>query len=218
VIPLIGPYDPAEVTADTIIKYRQDMLTAIITVFGVWIGAGAAYFFGKENLRVATDSILKMREQSIEERIRNIFVKDINPRRIEKTFKLSDTLDTLYQVLQDKPDWWFFVVVNENGKFVTTLDEEALYIYISEMKSKGDNELKEKLKGDTVATLIKYLKEKKSEKYSNVHIEITMDFTVGLVNDLMLKKRIFLGIIIDKDEIPTHYFTPDDIRRCMLNL
>lgn len=39
------------------LEFRRTSLTLIVTAFSAWIGAGAAYFFGKENLRVATESL-----------------------------------------------------------------------------------------------------------------------------------------------------------------
>ena len=46
------------------LAYRKDVLSIIITAFGAWVGAGAAYFFGRENLRVAMDGLLAMRDES----------------------------------------------------------------------------------------------------------------------------------------------------------
>jgi len=96
------------------------------------------------------------------------------------------------------------------------------YICISE-KIPPSGELKEKLEKIPVKGLLDYSNNPKEEnqklqKFCNIHLEITMDFTVGLVNDLMLQKSKFLSIIVNKEGIPTHYFTPDDIRRCMLDM
>ena len=37
-----------------ILDFRKNILAIIITAFGAWIGAGAAYFFGRENQREAS--------------------------------------------------------------------------------------------------------------------------------------------------------------------
>jgi hypothetical protein len=39
--------------------YRKDVLSIILTAFGAWVGAGAAYFFGRESLRDA-NTLLRM--------------------------------------------------------------------------------------------------------------------------------------------------------------
>lgn len=47
---ITGSYDA---TTEEIIGFKKDLLAIILTAFGAWIGAGAAYFFGRENLREA---------------------------------------------------------------------------------------------------------------------------------------------------------------------
>ena len=58
---LLVPVDVAQgaiPTFDQMADYRMSLLTLIVTVFGAWVGAGAAYFFGRENLKEAADSML----------------------------------------------------------------------------------------------------------------------------------------------------------------
>jgi hypothetical protein len=43
-------------TTAEVVASRKDLLAIILGAFGAWIGAGAAYFFGRENLRTATES------------------------------------------------------------------------------------------------------------------------------------------------------------------
>jgi glycopeptide antibiotics resistance protein len=70
----IGPADKGD-----IFIWRKDVLAIIITAFGAWVGAGAAYFFGRENLRVAADSLLAMRGLSGKELLRRTSIKQIPP-------------------------------------------------------------------------------------------------------------------------------------------
>lgn len=62
-----------------VLEFRRTILTVIITAFGAWVGAGAAYFFGRENLRVASESLLDMREPSAKEIMNQLTIKDLLP-------------------------------------------------------------------------------------------------------------------------------------------
>ena len=223
IFPIWGPLKPETLDATLLIKYRQDALSLILTVFGVWIGAGAAYFFGKENLQVATRGMLDIYNLSNKERLKTIYVKDRNPRKIEDTFLLSTKLVKLYSLLKERPNWWFFIITDDNKKLLNSINEEALYLYINEKLYPENGVLTEKLEENTVEDLLNYINEETNDnnrlqKYSNIHLEITMGYTIGLVNDLMLQRDKFLSIITDEDRIPTHYLTTDDIRRCMLEM
>ena len=68
------PVDPPDCDTTTtfmdVLNYRKSILAVIVTAFGAWVGAGAAYFFGRENLREASASLLAMREPSAKDRLR----------------------------------------------------------------------------------------------------------------------------------------------------
>jgi hypothetical protein len=55
------PNVSSDAEATMALDYRKNILTVIITAFGAWVGAGAAYYFGRENLREASQSLLPMR-------------------------------------------------------------------------------------------------------------------------------------------------------------
>lgn len=76
-------------TAGQILDYRKGILTIIITAFGAWVGAGAAYFFGRENLREAANSLLKI-HYSPAERLKQMTVQNLPRTKIDWAVK-TDT-------------------------------------------------------------------------------------------------------------------------------
>src|SRR5437016_4482567 len=65
-MPLLPPSESRSTTQPVgmddwlkLIQTRKDILSILLTAFGAWIGAGAAYFFGRESLREAASSLLK---------------------------------------------------------------------------------------------------------------------------------------------------------------
>lgn len=51
---ITGDYDTP---ASKVIEFKQKTVAKILTAFGVWIGAGAAYFFGRQNFREAVEAM-----------------------------------------------------------------------------------------------------------------------------------------------------------------
>lgn len=81
-----GPQDSREY-AQAITEYSKWALSVLLGAFGAWIGAGAAYFFGKENLKESsrsTESALKIQRDSFQrpgpvERIKDMALTAMNP-------------------------------------------------------------------------------------------------------------------------------------------
>jgi hypothetical protein len=52
--------EDTSITARDLLDYRQSISATIIMAFGAWVGAGAAYFFGRENLRDTAQNMMQM--------------------------------------------------------------------------------------------------------------------------------------------------------------
>ncbi|MDO8637918.1 MAG: hypothetical protein Q7R34_17070, partial [Dehalococcoidia bacterium] len=115
-----------------VLNHRKDLIAIILGAFGAWIGAGAAYFFGRENLREATSSILRMKEPSGEEMLIRTSVADLKPKPLPRTFKDSDTVAEVLKWLLDDPDRFFATIVDNRGKVKYLLHEEAIYRLIAD--------------------------------------------------------------------------------------
>lgn len=97
------------------LAWRKDILSLIITAFGAWVGAGAAYFFGRENLRMAANSMLAMRDLSPRERLRQTTIKQIPPTTIDWRVQRTTAVDDVKDKLISDPGRWFIPVVKRTG-------------------------------------------------------------------------------------------------------
>ena len=93
----VGSYNETSMMdlTNTILKSRTELLTIIITAFGAWVGAGAAYFFGRENLKQAMDGMLSAID-SPRQKLQKTKIKSLPPHKLKnivKWNKLQDSLD-----------------------------------------------------------------------------------------------------------------------------
>ena len=191
-----------------ILVWRKDVLAIIITAFGAWVGAGAAYFFGRENLRVAADSLLAMRDLSGKERLRRTSIKQIPPTSIDWTVKRTDTIDNVKAELMNKPERWFVPVVKDDGTLDTVINEEAVWRYLLNPTSPPVT--------GTVADLINYIETTAAlKRFIDIQAVVTMETNVGTANDLMDSRHVFLAIVTSEGK-PTHFFTTSEIRKLLL--
>lgn len=190
------------------LAHRKDVLAIIITAFGAWVGAGAAYFFGRENMRVATDGLLAMRE-SPRERLRHTSIKQILPTPLEWTVKKTDTIDSVKTKLTDKPELWFVPIIKDDGSLENVINEEAVWRYLVANATAITPTT-------TVDELITFIDATPAlKRFSQIHVTVTMDTTVGAANDLMDSKQVFLAIV-ETEGKPTHFFTTTEVRKLLL--
>ena len=109
---------------------KKDFLAIVLGAFGAWIGAGAAYFFGRENLREAKGSMLRMRGSSPQERLTQTPIGALRPKPIPRTFKVDDTLKSALDWFQEDPERFFIVVLNSQDKLQNVVHEEAIYRFL----------------------------------------------------------------------------------------
>ena len=200
------------------LAHQKDVLALILTAFGAWVGAGAAYFFGRENLRVATDGLLAMRDLSPKERLRRTSIKQIPPTPIDWTVKKSTKLSEVKDVLTQKPERWFVPVVKDDDTLETVINEEAVWRYLLDKlpPATATDEEKNKYAEATVADLLKYVEDTESlKRFSNIHAVASMETNVGAANDLMDSRHIFLAIVTSEGK-PTHFFTTSEVRKLLL--
>lgn len=193
-----------------ILTWRKDVLAIIITAFGAWVGAGAAYFFGRENLRVAADSMLAMRDLSGKERLRRTSIKQIPPTPIDWTVKRTDTVAAVEAELMNKPERWFVPVVKDDGTLDTVINQEAIWRFLITSTSPPASATA------TVADLITFIEASAAlKRFIDIQAVVSMETNVGTANDLMDSRHVFLAIVTS-DGKPTHFFTTAEVRQLLL--
>ena len=192
-----------------ILTWRKDVLAIIITAFGAWVGAGAAYFFGRENLRVAADSLLKMRDITGKELLRNTSIKQIPPTPIDWTVTRADTVASVQAELIGKPERWFVPVVKSDGTLDTVINEEAVWRYLLNPTSPPTS-------GGTVADIMTFIAATPAlKRFIDIQAVVSMETNVGAANDLMDSRHVFLAIVTLEGK-PTHFFTTSEVRKLLL--
>lgn len=202
---------------------RKDLLAIILGAFGAWIGAGAAYFFGRENLRAATESMLRMRDVSPEERLMQTSLRDVKPRPLPITFTREDNLDRVLQWLDEDPERFFVVVLDKQGKIDKAVDEEAIYRYLHKKNPPPEERtlghVIDHVKGE-VEQLEKAGKRDAAKAAATmVDAAVLLDDaqTAWLASEMMERERKFVTIVVDAKGSPVGYITTGDIRRLILS-
>ena len=210
------------------LNYRKDLLAIIIAAFGAWVGAGAAYFFGRENLRESANSLLQLhRQMTGAEKLGTIKVRDIPPKPLNANYDETLTLKDATDKLASNPSMWF-ISVNTNDKW-HIINNEALFIYIknkmdelskdtaNQQKSYAD--LNDMVLKTTLKDAIPEIeKQEPTNKFVNRFIEVKLDDSADKVNKEMDLKGVFLAIIKDDGGRFVQYFTTSDIRKTLVNL
>jgi hypothetical protein len=75
------------ISSKEILDYRKEIIAIILTAFGAWIGAGSAYFFGRENMKEATKNFISMQELSTRGMLKTVYVKDVPPDTLDWSVK-----------------------------------------------------------------------------------------------------------------------------------
>ena len=198
-----------------LLDYRKDLLSIVLTAFGAWIGAGAAYFFGRENLREAASSLLKMSGNTGADRLSQIKIQAVPPHSIEWKVKTSDTLKTVVDKLKQDNSIWFVPAVGENGVLVDVIHKEGVWRYLIDDPAKAATVLNDKV-SDLIAFLQKAGNEQLSKQFSRIYVAAKPDTTVAAAHDAMLKKNVFIAIVTDADGKPVSYIDTADVRRLLL--
>ena len=216
------------ITGRDVLDYRKNILAIILTTFGAWVGAGAAYYFGRENVRQATESLLAMKGPSPRERLRQKQIRELPLRDLGWFVREDEKVGNVLKKLEEVPVLWFIPVVNANGVLTTVLDEEAVYRFIADkipeaitagVPNPYDDIINRTMKEvEEFAERIEKEAKKGYKRFKDVFVRVTKDQSAGEANDLMASKGVMLAVVIDEGGKPTHFITTADVREALLQL
>jgi len=211
--PLCIPNQNLDATKD-MLDYRKNILAIIITAFGAWVGAGAAYFFGRENLREASQNLIEMHKISGKDRLSRIKVKDVPNKKIDWTVKKDVELKTVRDMLRAKVDVWFIPIIKDDGTLENIIHEEALWRF-------EDSQYQEGAKYDTIWSkkvddLLNYIKSEQLHQLEGIYAIVTPDTSAADAHDEMMKQGVYLAFVLDKAGKPVYYITTADIRIALI--
>ena len=190
--------------------YRKSLLSVILTAFGAWVGAGAAYFFGRENLKEAADSLLAMREPSPRERLRQTPVREIPPKVLDWKVKPDEKLQAVVTKLEEKPGYWFITLIKDDGALETVIEADGVWRFTNAKTKEGKGY--DEIMDIAVETV---LGTEEVKPFKDRYVSATLDKSAGDIYEQMQNKEVFVAIIVDEKGRPTHFFTTGDVRRVL---
>jgi hypothetical protein len=210
---------------------NKDYWAMTLSAFGAWIGAGAAYFFGRENLKTATDSMLKVRGISPEDKLESTSLSDLKPRVIEGKYKEDATVWQVYTWLEDDPDRYFVILLDEKDMLKNVLHEEGLMRYLLDRTKQGMKNDENALKVPKFKEVFKYIEDKVSEMkqkdkvntanafmgLANCAVVLKETDSVKLARDEMERRHLLITVVVDSKNKPVGYITSTDIEKLMLS-
>ncbi|MGZ3940127.1 MAG: hypothetical protein ACXVBK_15255 [Flavisolibacter sp.] len=195
-------------TNKDVLEYYKWTLSVLLGAFGAWIGAGAAYFFGRENLKessASTERAMQIQQQSFRrpsgiERIKDMTLTAMNSNFI---FNIENKKSDVITKLKDCEGFWFVPVVNKiSGVLEDIIHAQVFWdsafmtpdTKIEDIIKEMDNKGLKKLHGDSF-----YAKVSPEDKISDVY-------------DLISKKGAEVAIVVDQKGKASHCLTKTELR------
>lgn len=207
-------------TAEKIIDFRRGIFSAVLTAFAAWIGAGAAYFFGRENFKEAMMAIKPPIPPTPKAILEKNTLGEVM-RSLEPTVVVNDTIDTVRKKCLDDPAKWIVTVLDEKGRLKTVFHEESIQIFINDKIKEADESAK-KVYADLLKTpiidVVDYIRDKYkgTEKLTtliDIHVELGPEEKCLTALSRMDVEGKYLTFILDSNGIPMGYLTTNDLRK-----
>ena len=189
-----------------IYEYRKDLLSLILTAFGAWVGAGAAYFFGREN----ANALLKMKEGSPRERLNSAKVSEMPLRPLDIVVKETDPLQPVVERLKSDNKLWFVTVIDNQGKLLDVIHKEGIWRYVVDHAADVPTA--------TVGTVRSFLAADESLKknFLGIYVPVKTEMTTGEAHDLLSQRDVFIAVVVNGDGRPMQFFDTGDVRKFLL--
>jgi len=217
----------ANFTAADEIEYRKHSMSLILTAFGAWIAAGAAYFFGRESQKGQQVGMLKSQQATPKSRLHGVHLSIFHlwelSWRVSENTEVKKVIDTL----TEKPRYWFVPVLSSKGELITVLYHKAFYNFLDHHYD-GKNDVwkmpYDQILKRTVKDVIDFVNDEEAVpayrrvKLIDIYVSIKMDMTVGEASEKMNQQDKRLAVVFDDSNKPTHFIDTNDIRRFLLSI
>jgi hypothetical protein len=204
-----------EVTGQEMLDFYKSALSILVGAFGAWIGAGAAYFFGRENLAESsrsTETALKIQQETFRAASKPSRVSDLALTAMNRDFMFTpaSTKDEVVKGLQQHLDYWWVPILKEKGKgaLVDILHARVIWDPAIDAATTLEQVLKDVDTGDKLAA---YRPLHGAAFYETVQV----DDRLADVSAKMAASRAVVGIVVDGKGQPTYCFTRQDVVTAM---
>jgi len=212
--------------AKVVFDARADLLKTFLAVSGVWVGAVIAFYFGSENLKETTKSMIQMKEPTPREILLGLTVadvtKDSNRQFTQRDFfRVTDPLKKVFtrltQLDRRNAHAWFLVVVREKGVTIEHVLQRQLLdrftIEALEKSALSGVEAKRELEEKALNEVIKFgLSSHPTLLDNKIHVRVQPKDTLLHVQTLMDSLGVSLAISTERNR-PIGFLTTADIRR-----
>lgn len=197
---------------DKMIEYSKWALTTLVGAFGAWIGAGAAYFFGRENLiesSMSTETALRIQRDTLQGIAKPEFIKELLLTTMNKNFMFKPTstkkevVNALAQSSEFNGYWWV-PVLDANGAL-----EDIIHARVFWNTSHVDNDSISKIVGDIDTD--QNLKDFQALHGASFFMIADINSRIADVAARMNKSGAAVGIIVNEKGKPIYCFTKQDI-------
>lgn len=205
----------AGIDKDKLVEYYKWAFSVLIGAFGAWIGAGAAYFFGRENLAESsrsTEAALRIQQDALRGPPRVEFIKDatFTAMNTEFMFRSGAKKADVLKGLKDHIDYWFVPVLDDAGN--GTLEDIVHSRVFWEAGFEDSDHLGKILSEiDTVAAH----KDLRKLHGPSFFIKVTPGDKASDVFDKMDKGGVVVGIVVDEKGKPVYCFTKIDLQNLL---
>jgi hypothetical protein len=219
--------DDVDLTAAEEIEYRKHSMSLILTAFGAWIAAGAAYFFGRESQKEQREGMLESQRTTPRGRLHAEKLSQFHLWELSWRVYEDSPVREILETLKEKPRYWFVPVLTKKGGLVTVLYHKAFYNFLDHHYDTVNNKWVEPY-GDimkkTVRDVIAYVNTEslvpayRRVKLIDIYVPIKMDMTVGEASERMNQQDKRMAVVFDDGNKPTHFLDTNDIRRFLLSI
>ncbi len=208
ILVIVAAFFPGD--KNTVLEFCKWAFSSLLGAFGAWIGAGAAYFFGKENLaesRESTKQALQIQQETLSGSAKPVRIRDLTLTAMNKEFMFNGNTEksVICKALEQYDDYWWVPIFDDEGKgqlkdvvharvFMTTEQDEKQNPVVSEILENLDEKPKtQKLHGPSF------------------FIKATPEEKIVDVVERMNNSNAAVGIVVDEKNKPTYCFTKSDL-------
>jgi hypothetical protein len=193
-----------------VLEFGKWALSVLLGAFGAWIGAGAAYFFGRENLAESsrsTERALEIQQQTLRGFPKLERIGDLNLTAMNKEFMFKPTskkkeVTEKLELPNNKGYWWVPVLDKDGQGILVDIINARVF---SDPSFNEDDEISKILSLIDIDPSIK-------AKYGTLHgdsffVSVKLEDKIADVCDMMSKSGAAVGVIVDEKGKPAFCFT-----------
>ena len=203
---------PKDITAKDFMDYYKWALAVLLGTFGAWIGAGAAYFFGKENLKessASTERALEIQQESFRrpsgiERVKDMTLTAMNSNFI---FNFEDPKEQVKEKLDldEFKGYWFVPVVDKATGILNDIIHARVF---------WDITFKDKPDVKTLKDVVSEMDKTELKKFHGdlFYAKVSPNDKISDVSLLLSNTGAEVAIVVDEKGKPSYCLTKTELR------